>query len=400
MKILIIVDNIFDNDIRVQRQCIMLDKAGYELVILCYDEGGKYKTYNKWTVIRYKISKFKKAIVMPLEIRLGTHTRLWSNFISKQLIANQPNLVVAHDMYMAKPTKLAIVKSKLNIKFILDLHETYPHAVQSYGWTQSTLRKLIAKPKKWLELEESYLNYADAIIFLSDSFRNRTVARYPFLKKENTMILPNVSDIDFLNAQNIDLSVIDTSTEKCRIFYFGLISQARGVFDLINVVNEAIDLGANFELILVGPVVKSDKLEFNDCLHEDLNKKFIKYIPWININNLMSYLNIVDICVSPLWINPQHESGIANKVFQYMFGGKPLVVSNCKPQAELVLKTNSGFVYKDLLEFRDILLKLEADKHLRIELGQNGKRAIEGKYNLNHFSVSYIKFINKILSNG
>ena len=33
--------------------------------------------------------------------------------------------------------------------------------------------------------------------------------------------------------------------------------------------------------------------------------------------------------------NEQHESGVANKIFQYMWAGKPLIVSNCLPQQRM-----------------------------------------------------------------
>lgn len=396
MKILIVVDNEFDNDIRVQRQCNMLSKQGFDLVVLCYDQGSIYRTYEQWKVMRCKISKIRKSTIMPLENRFKTLSKFWFRFIHKTLLEFKPNLVIAHDLYMAKPTRTAIAKSRIDAKLLLDLHENYPYTINTYGWTQNKLNQLIVQPKRWKVLEKEYLQCADGISFLSQSFREEILNRYSSLSKERTIVLPNVPDVDYLESQNLNIDLLGPSEKGTRVLYFGLIAKRRGIFDLIEVLSDTIDGSAKFELVLIGPVEKNDKLEFHRLISADKLKNRITYIPWIDISELMSVIASVDICVSPLDINPQHESGIANKIFQYMYGGKPLIVSNCKPQAELVLRTECGFVYKSLSEFRELLIALEGDSELRIRLGENGRRAVKTKYNLDYLSKSYIDFINKI----
>ena len=63
-----------------------------------------------------------------------------------------------------------------------------------------------------------------------------------------------------------------------------------------------------------------------------------------------------------------------------MLGGKPIIVSNCKPQQELIEKHNCGLIFRNMIEFHDALIKLISDKELRSGLGKNGYEAVIKHY--------------------
>jgi glycosyltransferase involved in cell wall biosynthesis len=100
------------------------------------------------------------------------------------------------------------------------------------------------------------------------------------------------------------------------------------------------------------------------------------------------------ICISPIEKNPQHDSGIANKVFQYMLFEKPVLVSNCTPQEDLIKSTDCGLVFEsgNRKDFADKTLELYQNDSLRVSMGINGKKAILKTYNL----VNYGKKISAL----
>ena len=59
-----------------------------------------------------------------------------------------------------------------------------------------------------------------------------------------------------------------------------------------------------------------------------------------------------------------------------MFGKKPLIVSNCQPQRELIQSFNSGLVFKNQKELKECILYLSNNPKKRIELGENGYKAL------------------------
>ncbi|MDV7395853.1 glycosyltransferase, partial [Arthrospira platensis SPKY1] len=133
----------------------------------------------------------------------------------------------------------------------------------------------------------------------------------------------------------------------------------------------------------IGPVDKSDRKKFHSIINEPFFKDRIRHYKWKDISLLPSYLHISDIAISPLIKNPQHESGIANKVFQYMLFETPTIVSDCKPQADLIKNENAGLVFKSdsVEDLAEKIIQLLQDRNLLDKMGLNGKNAVLEKYN-------------------
>ena len=88
-----------------------------------------------------------------------------------------------------------------------------------------------------------------------------------------------------------------------------------------------------------------------------------------------------DIGVSPLHKNIHHDTTYANKIFQYLSFGKPIVVSDCKAQEKIVEMYQCGLVFKDrnVIDFSEKILKLHGDKKLYNDSSFNAKKAIKEK---------------------
>jgi len=110
----------------------------------------------------------------------------------------------------------------------------------------------------------------------------------------------------------------------------------------------------------------------------------------------MVYLDISDICIAPFHKNPQHESGVANKVFDYILGKRPLIVSDCKPQAEIVEKFKCGIVYRNNEELKVAIETLSADPVLRKEMGENAYKAVTGHFNLELIKKELIRLYDEL----
>lgn len=381
MKIGIIVDNELNNDIRVLREIGILKEKGFEISVLCFGFSEKtINPINQIKVTRIRISKRLKNILFFFLNTIPVYEWFWTinikNFISK----NSIDVLHVHDLYMSKASHNGIKISGLNIPMVLDLHENYPFSVTTYNWTKGFFRNLFSQPGKWKKKEKEYLGYADRIIVLSNEYRDVLIEKYPHISKEIFTVLPNVPDLS--RIENKDMKVIQDPFRHnyCVIIYYGVIAERRGVFDALSVFKSLTEEKYPVNFLLIGPVDKKDKSRFLEMINTESLKEQINYIPWIDSGDLFSYLDICDICLAPFHKNPQHESGIANKIFDYMLAGKPLVVSNCKPQQELILKQNCGLVFGNMVQFRDALIKLIEDKELRNSLGKNGYEAVINNY--------------------
>jgi glycosyltransferase involved in cell wall biosynthesis len=395
MKIGIVVDNELNNDIRVLREIGLLKEQGFEIFVLCFGFVATYKDpVEQIHITRINIPKKIKDILFFMFNTIPLYEWFWAAKIKKFIIHNNVEYLHVHDLYMSRAAYKGIRKTNLKIPLILDLHENYPYTVRTYNWTKGFFRNLISRPADWEIKEHDYLSYADRIIVLSSDFRDVLLKKYHELEEDRFVVLPNVPDLSQPEYQSKGVVNNPFKQGFPVIFYYGVIAERRGIFDTLKVFINLIEEGCFVNFLLIGPVDKKDYSLFSQIVESDLLKDRIHYIPWIDMKDFPSYLEISDICLAPFHKNPQHESGVANKIYDYMLGGKPVIASNCKPQQILIEKHNCGLIFNNTEEFHDAIIKLLNDKPLREEMGENGRRAIMKEYNTELIKENLISLYN------
>ena len=392
MKIGIVVDNELNNDIRVLREIGILKEQGFEIFVLCFGFSKTYKNpLSLISVTRISIPRKLKDILFFLLNTIPLYEWLWSLHIKKFIIRNSLGILHVHDLYMSRAAYKGIHKTGREIPLILDLHENYPYTVSTYNWTKGLIRGFISRPEAWKKKEYEYMSYASRIIVLSTDFRDLLLNKYPELSAESFVVVPNVPDISQTEYTNGKVAVNPFKQDFPVLFYYGVIAERRGIFEALQVFIGLVNEGCKVNLLLIGPVDKKDKTLFSQLTVLDQIGDRIHYIPWIDSKEFPSYLSISDICLAPFHKNPQHESGVANKIYDYMLGGKPIIASDCKPQKELIEKHRCGLIFENIVEFHDMIVRLINDRPLREEMGENGKKAV-----LNEYHTEKIK--NNLLS--
>ena len=114
------------------------------------------------------------------------------------------------------------------------------------------------------------------------------------------------------------------------------------------------------------------------------------YIPWSDVKYLPAYLKKITIGLAPFRVNAQHDSGVANKLFQYMYGEIPILATKCKAQQALIETSECGLLYENEEDFQTQLSRLLNDESLRRQLGTNGKRTLLELYK-NQIDKQFLK---------
>lgn len=386
MNLGIIVDNEFNDDIRVRKEVEILKAAGHNIYVLCYGYHKKgYPVIDGVQIERIGINRKIKDILFFFFNRIPVYEFLWRKEISRFIKGHSIDIIHAHDLYLSKAAYKGAKLSKRDCPVVLDLHENYPAVIQDYNWTRGTVRHLLSAPQKWAKKEDKYLSYASKIIVLSDTYKNELIQKYSFLNSANIVAFPNV--IDFKRFESFKIHpIIIKRKENVTLFYFGTVAERRGIFDAIEALRNVLKKGHEANLLIVGPVDKADKESFHTTIIGEDVKSYIKYIPWIPLSELVSYLKAVDICLAPFIKNPQHESGVANKIYQYMYGGKPIIASDCLPQKGLIESADCGLIYSNQDEFAEHIIYLMDHADIRKKMGENGYKELYKKYNNMEFS--------------
>lgn len=384
MRILAVVDTNYHHDERVKNETIILARAGFDITVLFFDFGSKssYPSYHaKITALPVRKSKKWKNRLFFFSNLTSTYFRFWAKIIDQQLKDMHYDAIHLHDLYMFKAALL--LRNKMNIPIILDLHENYPEAVLGYRWATKFPNRFITMPHKWRSFAKKHLHKPERLIVLSRSFKEQLTINHPHINPDKIYIYPNVPDIERILSFQINNLRLNKTEDDIFLLYFGGISQRRGIYTAIESLAYLKGHSYNIKLILIGPIDNNEKNDFSKFIEQSSDKHRLVYLPWINFEELPSYIHISDICLSPIAKNAQHESGVANKVFQYMLFQKPVVVSNCKPQAQIVEEEKCGLIFKsgDAADLAHKIGMLMCDKKQREKMGFNGKRAVLMKYN-------------------
>jgi glycosyltransferase involved in cell wall biosynthesis len=382
MKIGVILDNEFITDIRVSNEACYLKSIGYEIHILCpdFDNHKEYEILNGIYIHRFKLKKSVKNKLYGLMNILPLYELFWIRKVRKFVKSISPDYLHAHDLYMSK---IAFKGGNEKIPVILDLHENYPEAVLAFKWSSRYPHRLLTRPLAWKRKEQEYLSYAKKLIVLSNSFKDTLVNRYQNFNPDNIFVYPNVPDVPQMLSYPIKPDIFPKN-DRFILFYFGGIGERRGIITCFEAIKILLEEIPSIHLLLIGPVDGQEQRDFDHYLNEPVLKERVTHYIWKDLSDFPSYTYSSDICLSPIFKDDQHESGVANKVFQYMLFGKPLIVSDCAPQIEIVEESRCGVVFsnKDADDLAAKIKFLYNNPELRNEMGENGRNAVLEKYNL------------------
>ena len=381
MKIGVVVDNDFFNDGRVFKQVAML-KEKHDVYVLHLRNTRSLSHDNDLDSIY--LGKRVKEILFALSSWLPIYHWIWKRGIRKFIKKHNIVVLHVHDLYMAIPAAAAQNAARKDVKIIVDLHENFPATVCTYNWTKGFIRRQLTRPQRWAKLEGRILRSVDLIITLSENYKKDLVSKYSDLNPENIFVFANV--VDFSRFEKFIIDQDKKRDERVTFLYFGVVADRRGIFETLQVFERAMAMEKKWLLRIIGPVDKSDKYRFDELLKRDALKDNVEYIPWISLDELLTELNRVDVCLAPFHVNDQHNSGIANKIFQYMYAGKPLIVSACRPQMELVLNAECGLVFTNNDEYLSNMIHLSNDGSIRGGMGRKGKSYLHAHFDSDNHS--------------
>lgn len=382
-KVLVILDNDFVNDGRVQKEIDIYKKNNIDFRILCYDFGKSYERDSN--IIRIKNGLILKNKVQAFVNTIPLITFIWSRHIKKVLKEFEAEFIHVHDLYMLPPVKKAIKTIRSKFKLILDLHENYPYAIYNYQYANHPVKKYLVRPGLWKKKERSILKETDGIIVLDKTFGNALKEKYVDLSGKKFLEFPNYPDYSKLNqTQPIDFKI-----NKNTMLYFGGVAKSRGLTECIMAFIEVQKSIDDIHFMIIGPVNKAYQKEFHELIHDQNN---IQYINWINIEQLSSVMKECSFAVAPFYVNPQIESGIANKIFQYLYGKLPVIVSNARPMANLIKRHDCGEVFNSDMELRNAMAAYFNNVRLTKEKGVNGYNAILNFYSADRYEEKFLNF--------
>ena len=369
-----LLDHPFPPDTRVENEMKSLTEAGYEVHLACFqkDKEPLLEKSANGVIHRKPVSKFiyKSSVGV---LKFPFYFNYWRRYVNELFANERFDAIHVHDLPLAKVGYEA--KCKYGVRFVLDLHENWPVLLQLSKHTNTFLGKLLSSNAQWIDYEKKMCGLADKIIVVVDEAKGRINGLGVALDKIE--VVSNTLDMNQFDP----IERKEFKTDKFRMLYVGGINYHRGIQYVIQAISLLKKKGieVHFDLVGDGSYLADIKQLINELKVQDN----------VTVHGYKHYTQICDIYESAhVALIPHVKSGhtdntIPHKIFQYLYAGIPMIVSNCNPLVRIVNETESGvsYPYDSPEALADIVSRFYAHPELLDNYIHHGRQAVIDKYN-------------------
>ena len=385
-----ILDAIYPTDPRVTNEANALIKSGNEIFLFClsYKKNFKkreivnginvFRFYCSW--LTYKLSAL--AYTFPL------YKWIMSKKIKRFIKESNVEVLHIHDLQIA--SSVFDANSFFNLNVTLDLHENRPEIMKSYKHVNSFIGKIFISPFKWKLAEEKYCKMSKSVVVVTDLAKKELLNRIK-ISKEKVIVFSNSVSKSFYSDFKLNNQIIEKYSNSFVLLYLGNTSKRRGLETVLKSIPEIVKSISNFKLVIVGS--SSFDKELIKTVKKHNISRFVDFEGWKSEDLFPSYIKAAELGISPLHSNLHHDTTYANKLFQYMSLGCPVLCSDVKAQKALLETYNVGLLFKaeDSSDLTEKLFKLYLNSGLRNKMSENCINAIQNHLNNDIISKDLVK---------
>jgi glycosyltransferase involved in cell wall biosynthesis len=391
-RILMITDGRFSDRIRVSNEARALVETGHEVHVHALDswcEGGSFEV-NGVLVTEHRLPKWCHwARVLSAEWPFYA----WAvgRVLRPVLASVQPDVIHVHNLFVWTGARRAMALAP-RTKWVLDIAENLPEIMQEYDHVKRGLGRVLIRPGAWANLQKRALQEADHVVLVTQVAVDDYVARLG-LDRSKALSCDNVPWDDHIGTDGLD-GLRERFEGAFVLFYFGDTSRRRGTDIAMKAMPEVLKHVPNAQLVIVGKNNREDVF-LAELRDRSSAKERIHLEGFQPMSKLGAYLAVAGVGLSPLVRNVHHDTTHANKLFQFMHGGLPLIVSDCTAQASLVTSTSTGLVHPagDAHALAQAAIHIATHPDEAQEMGRNGKAAVINRFN---WAVEIQDYVNAV----
>ncbi len=379
MKIGMILDEAFPPDSRVENEALALIGAGHKVALFSLNLNGKENRSNHSgiEVYRYPFNGWLYKKLSPLAYTFPFYHLLLKKHIKAFIKKVNPDVLHIHNMIIADA--VFDINGEFGLPVVVDLHENKPEIMKAYTHVNSGIGKYLIDIKKWQSKQKEVVLKADKIIVVTPESREDLV-KESGLSEDKITVVPNSVDEKVFYEYPLHEDIINDLASSFSLLYLGHTGLRRGLDTAIASVALLKKSSIEVRLVVVGK--SRDDRKLREMVREMNVADRVEFRGWQDISYFPSYIKGASVCLSPLHRNRHHDTTYANKIFQYMAMGKPMIVSDCPAQVHVAEDCRCGLVHeagnaKDLADKIEILYKDEA---LRKKMAEAGLKAFKNKY--------------------
>lgn len=272
--------------------------------------------------------------------------------------------------------------------FLLEIRDLWPAFAIQVGVLKNPV---LIRLSEWLE--RFLIRRATRLLVNSPGF-------IPYLREKGAQridCVPNGSDPQLFetNQDGDRFRKENGLTEKYLVLYAGAHGMSNDLGTLLRCA-EMVQTRAEIVFIFLGDGKEKPALMKQA---EGMGLRNVLFLPPVAKTEMAQIINAVDACVAILKPIPLYGTVYPNKVFDYMAAGKPVVLAIEGVIKKVIEEENAGVAVPpgDAGALAQAIVKLAENPLLGKELGANGRRAIERRFNRQSLAQQFLMVLDSII---
>lgn len=251
------------------------------------------------------------------------------------------DVIHAHDVHHMGTAARAVARRRAagrEAYWIYDAHEFVP-GLSIYP--PRTLRVRAA----YADLESEFIPYADKVITVTEPLAQELRRRHHLSATPGVVLNAPVLDglLEHSTAGDVR-AACGLGPEERLLVYAGGVTAARGVHTAVEALPE-LPHQVHLAVVCVPHTDTHPVRQLRDLATELGVQDRVHLLPPAAPDDVSAFVSTADVGVIPLVHFGSHEFALANKLFEYLHAGLPLLVSDCRAQADFVREHEVGEVH-------------------------------------------------------
>jgi glycosyltransferase involved in cell wall biosynthesis len=310
-------------DPRVRREVEILRENGATVHVICaQNEGEKgYDTHNNVSIFRVSQRINRKGGSLLYFLRYFMFLCLSTALLFRLFVKYRYKVVHIHSI----PDYLvfcSVIPKAFGAKIILDLRELMPEVFATkFDIPVDSKKVYLAKIP-----EKISVRYADLVISTSNERKDILIKR---TKREDIKVFMNLPKKErFKHRDMTDFLMKNNLEGKFIVSFVGGLNPERELDVVIKAIKHEENIIPNIAFIFCGAGEKEYIASLRELI-EDLNlKKKVLFLGHVPQDDVMNYIAISNVTLSPYKLHPNLDPVSSTKVFEYLMIPKPVIVAD------------------------------------------------------------------------
>lgn len=363
---------------RVAKQTRSFARAGHEVFLIARNSLGQPRRQREPWMTVFRLPYFGRWLNRGLNFPFFLNP-VWIWAIWRAAAAVSAECIVVADLPLA-PTALWVGRW-LRIPLHYDMAEVYPEFLRSLwacdemGWSDHLVRNPGAA--EWIERRVLRRFRMIFVVSAESAARCRRLG----IPAERLVVVGNTpEDVEGFGARRPMPSDLEPWKQRPRVLFVGTLIGDRGVTAAVQAMEIVVRAVPTAVLIVVGD--GPDRARIAAAIERAGLHDHVVLLGWRDSAELGGYYQHADLGLLPFRDTPHIRITLANKLFDYMAAGLPVVAVDVPPMRRVLGETRAGLLYRpgDTAELARLIVELLNDPARRAAFGANGRRAVITQY--------------------